>query len=235
MKAIIERIIRLRNPQFAFGPAVTTSMVIELFTEKLMAWARSGKLILRGRIPNKVLLGRGVQFHYLSKISLGRWVKIEDHVCLSALGSGKIKIGNNVGIGAFSRLIISTSFGQIGQFIHIGNNVGIGEFAYLGGAGGLTLGEGCIIGQYFSCHPENHHFGRLDQEIRFQGVSRQGINIGKNCWIGSKVTVLDGVTLGDGCVVAAGSVITKSFPANSVIAGVPARKIKERIVTPKVA
>ena len=64
--------------------------------------------------------------------------------------------------------------------------------------------------------------------IRLQGTSRSGIKIGKNCWIGAKVTVLDGVEIGDNCVVAAGAVITKNMPANAVIGGVPAKIIKMR-------
>jgi acetyltransferase-like isoleucine patch superfamily enzyme len=64
--------------------------------------------------------------------------------------------------------------------------------------------------------------------IRHQGVSRKGIKIGKNCWIGSKVTVLDGVTIGTGSIIAAGSVVTKSFPENSIIGGVPAKLLKTR-------
>jgi len=58
----------------------------------------------------------------------------------------------------YSRIITSTSFNNIGEFIRIGDSVGIGEFAYLGGGGGLEIGNDCIIGQYLSCHPENHHF-----------------------------------------------------------------------------
>jgi acetyltransferase-like isoleucine patch superfamily enzyme len=53
--------------------------------------------------------------------------------------------------------------------------------------------------------------------------------IGPNCWIGSKVTILDGVTIGEGCVIAAGSVVTKSFPDYSVIGGVPARVLRSRL------
>jgi acetyltransferase-like isoleucine patch superfamily enzyme len=117
----------------------------------------------------------------------------------------------------------------VGSHIAIGNNVGIGEFAYLGGAGGLDIGDDCIVGQYFSCHPENHCFNDPTQLIRLQGTTRQGIRIGRNCWIGSKVTILDGVTIGENCVIAAGAVVTKNMPPNSVIGGVPARVIKSTV------
>ena len=116
----------------------------------------------------------------------------------------------------------------MGQYIKIGNNVGIGEFAYLGGAGGLEIGDDCIVGQYLSCHPENHVATDLNTPIRFQGVTRKGIKIGKNCWIGSKVTILDGVEVGDGCIIAAGAVLAKSFPQNVIIGGVPAKVLKSR-------
>ncbi|RZK45630.1 MAG: acyltransferase [Hymenobacter sp.] len=125
--------------------------------------------------------------------------------------------------------MVSTSLHEPGQFIELGHRVGIGEFAYLGGGGGLRIGADCIIGQYFSCHPENHHHADYATPIRLQGVTRQGISIGPNCWIGSKVTVLDGVTIGAGCVVAAGAVVTRSVPAGSVVAGVPARLIASRV------
>ncbi|RZK88089.1 MAG: acyltransferase, partial [Hymenobacter sp.] len=99
----------------------------------------------------------------------------------------------------------------------------------------LSIGDDCIIGQYFSCHPENHVHDQPDELIRLQGVTRQGISIGANCWIGSKVTVLDGVVIGAGCVVAAGAVVTRSVPAGSVVAGVPARIISSREPQPAMA
>jgi len=185
-------------------------------------------VLLRLRAPKWLLMGRGVRFFNLQQIRWGRFVKLDDYVYLSAMGTGGIELGNNTGIGAYSRLVVCTDFQNPAGFIRIGNNVGIGEFAYLGGAGGLTIGNDCIVGQYFSCHPENHVYHNTQTPIRQQGVTRKGIVIGNNCWIGSKVSILDGVTLGEGCVVAAGSVITKSFGPNSVIGGVPARLIKSR-------
>lgn len=228
MKNLIEKIIQGRNPQFKFDEGITLSVLIELILEKGVSLMRGTRVLLSGKIPQMLLLGKGVRFFNLSNISLGKFVKLDQNVYLSALGKGHLTIGNNVGIGANSRVIISTSFNNLGSHICIGNNVGIGEFAYLGGAGGLDIGDDCIVGQYFSCHPENHNFENLTELIREQGVSRKGIKIGKNCWIGSKVTILDGVTIGDNCVIAAGSVVTKNMISNSVIGGIPAKVLKSR-------
>lgn len=230
MKTLLEKMIQKRNPKFQFDTDVSMQMLISLFRNKMICMIRSYKLIFRFRNPKFLLLGRGVRFFMLWNISFGKWVKLDDFVYLSALGKGKISIGNNSGIGAYSRVIISSSYNDIGEYIRIGNNVGIGEFAYLGGAGGLDIGDDCIIGQYLSCHPENHNYSSDEVLIRHQGTEREGICIGKNCWIGAKVTILDGVVIGDNCVIAAGAVVTKSMPANSIIGGVPAKVIKSRSV-----
>ncbi|GAB2557130.1 hypothetical protein GCM10027085_55380 [Spirosoma aerophilum] len=175
-----------------------------------------------------MLRGRGVRFFNLSQIRWGRFLKLGDQVYCSAISTDGITLGDNVSIGACSRLIVSTTLDNPGRFIRLGNRVGLGEFAYLGGSGGLTIGDDCIIGQYFSCHPENHCFDRVDLLIRLQGVERHPITIGRNCWIGSKVTILSGVSIGEGSVVAAGAVVTRSFPPNSVLGGVPARLLRSR-------
>jgi acetyltransferase-like isoleucine patch superfamily enzyme len=226
MKKIIQRIIQKRNPDFKFDDAVTFGLLLELIADKTFCILRSYKLLLKGRVPLYLMLGRNVRFFNLPNMRFGKWVKLDDYVYLSALGSCQLWIGDNVGIGAHSRIIISTSFNNVGKYIKIGNNVGIGEFAYLGGGGGLEIGDDCIVGQYFSCHPENHNYIDAAKLIRLQGVTRKGIVVGKNCWIGSKVTILDGVTIGDNCVIAAGTVVTKDMPSNVVIGGVPGKIIK---------
>lgn len=230
MIRLLEKLIKLRNPRFEFDKSVGIAMIIELFLGKFTCLLRGSILIFRFKSPNWIMIGRGVRFQYISHITWGKFVKIDDHTLLSGLGKGNISIGNNVGIGAYSRLIISTSYNNIGSHIIIGNNVGIGEYAYLGGAGGLEIGDECIIGQYLSCHPENHIYNDPDTPIRFQGTTRQGIKIGKNCWIGAKVTILDGVQIGDNCVIAAGAVVTKSMPPNTIIGGIPAKVLKPRTI-----
>lgn len=89
--------------------------------------------------------------------------------------------------------------------IRIGKNVGIGEFSHIGGAGGVSIGDDTIIGSYFSVHPEEHIYADPQRLIREQGVTHKGIEIGSGCWIGAKVTILDGAKIGNGCVVAAGA------------------------------
>lgn len=227
-KTILIQLIRKRNPQFEMDSAVNSYLLQAFIQQQFWCLLRGFRTLLWLRLPKGLMLGEGVRFFNIPRIHYGRFLRLGSHVYVSALGRQGVVFGHNVSIGAFSRIVVSTSLHHLGEGIRIGNHVGIGEYAYLGGGGGLEIGDECIVGQYFSCHPENHQFGDLATAIRFQGVTRKGIKVGSNCWIGSKVTLLDGVELGEGCVVAAGSVVTQSFPANSVIGGVPAKLLKKR-------
>lgn len=229
MKRLAEYIIQKRNPAFRFDKLLSNQAFISFSWKQCWGLLRGLKLLFYFKTPKMANLGKRVSLTNSSQIRFGRFLKLGHDVHLSALGSKGIVIGHNVGIGAFSQVVVATSLNQLGNHIVIGNNVGIGEFAYLGGAGGLRIGDECIVGQYFSCHPENHITADLSTSIRNQGVSRKGIEIGKNCWIGSKVTILDGVKIGDGCVIAAGAVVNSSFPDDSVIGGVPAKLLKTRV------
>lgn len=228
MRTIVETIIRKRNPEFRFDPLLSNGILLELMTEKAFDLLRGMRSLLWGKAWRGLMLGPGVRVFAKSNISWGHMVRIGAGCRLSGLGHQGMHLGDHVAIGEQSRLIVSTTFDQLGSHIRIGDRVGIGEFAYLGGAGGLEIGPDCIIGQYLSCHPENHHFERPDELIRLQGTSRKGIKIGANCWIGAKVTILDGVEIGEGCVIAAGAVVTRSMPAKTVIGGVPAKVIAHR-------
>ncbi|MBK7805854.1 MAG: acyltransferase [Saprospiraceae bacterium] len=228
MKNLLLYFIRKRNPDFVIDNAISSRFLLGYMFTLAIKVIRGSKLLFMGRNPKGMILSSRVSITYLSKIKWGKFLKLGKNVSLSGLGKEGIIFGDNVSIGDYSQIIVATTLQNIGKGIQIGHHVGIGEFAYLGGAGGLSIGDDCIIGQYFSCHPENHNFRNGDSLIRLQGVQRQGIIIGKNCWIGSKVTILDGVTIGDGCVIAAGAVVNRSFPDNSIIGGVPAKTIGQR-------
>jgi len=228
MKSFLQQIIRQKNPSFTFSKSLRTRSIIALAIRKGMQQLRALRLLTYGKNPWKRFFGKGIHISEGNNIRFGSFLQLEDYVYLNALGDKGIRFGNNVRIGAFSRLVVNTSFSDPAGFIHIGDNVGLGEFAYLGGTGGLTIERDCIIGQYLSCHPENHNYQDRDQLIRLQGVSRKGIHIESNCWIGAKVTILDGVRIGTGSIIAAGAVVTKSCPPYSIIGGVPAKLIKKR-------
>ena len=227
LKNLIESFIRrTKNEKFSFDSNVNSRIIWSYGLTQFVNLLRGFRFYnfkKRGRL---LFFGKKISLFNRSNISFGENVIIGNYVKLSALGKKPLKIGNNVSIGSFSQLIISTSFNNFGEFIEIGDNVGMGEFAYIGGGGGTSIGADTIIGQYLSIHPENHNFSDKNKLIRNQGVTRIGVIIGENCWIGSKVTILDGVEIGNNCVIAAGSVVTKSFPNNSLIGGVPAKVLK---------
>jgi acetyltransferase-like isoleucine patch superfamily enzyme len=88
-----------------------------------------------------------------------------------------------------------------------------------------VIGSGTAIGAGFRLSAQEHDLS-AGEEIGSTAGKGRGISIGRNCWLGNDVKVLDGVGLGDGCVVGAGSVVTRSFPPKSVVAGVPARLLR---------
>lgn len=163
-----------------------------------------------------------------SRITKGRNLNIDKGCFIDALSTNGIKFGNNVSIGKYTTIECSGSLKSIGKGITIGNNVGLGTHGFLGCAGGVEIGDDTIFGNYVSLHSENHNYLDINTPIRLQGVNRKGIIIGSNCWIGAKVTILDGTELGDGCIVAAGAVVRGKIPPYSIIGGIPAKIIKTR-------
>jgi acetyltransferase-like isoleucine patch superfamily enzyme len=162
-------------------------------------------------------------------ITFGKNISIAEGCYIDALSKGGILLGNNVSIQKRTIIECTGSLRHLCKGLVLGNNVGIGSNSFLGCAGGIEIGDDTIIGNYVSFHSENHNFDRSDIPIRLQGVNHQGIKIGNNCWIGAKVTILDGTVVGDGCVIAAGAVLNgKTYPSNSVVGGVPAKVLKNR-------
>ena len=109
-----------------------------------------------------------------------------------------------------------------GKNINVGENVFINSCCNFQDQGGITIGNGVLIGHKVVLATLNHDF---IPEKRGDMIPKP-IVIGKNVWIGSNSTILGGVTIGDNSIVAAGSVVNKDVPPNTVVAGVPARIIK---------
>ena len=112
-----------------------------------------------------------------------------------------------------------------GVRIRIGNSNYFNRDVVIDACGYVEIGDDNMIGPSVYITDSNHTFGPgIAAKDAPMEVGR--VRIGNRCWLGAKVVVLKDVELGDGCVVAAGSVVTKSFPADSVIGGMPARLIR---------
>jgi maltose O-acetyltransferase len=114
-----------------------------------------------------------------------------------------------------------------GDRIEMGERVGFNYGCYVNGYGGLVIGDRSIVGPYTMIHTANHEMD-LGSPIQDQGWTSGEVRIGPDCWIGMGVSVLPGVTIGEGCVVGAGSVVVKDLEPFSVSVGNPAKMIRSR-------
>lgn len=146
---------------------------------------------------------------------------ILNHVRVGILRLVFKRIGRNFLLGR--RIIFSSP-----QNIDIGDNVFINAGCILHGEGGLTIGDDTLIGPYTTIWTSNHNFADARVPIREQGHSCAPVKIDRDVWIGALVTIVAGVTIGEGSVVGANAVVTKDVPSFSVVAGNPARVIRLR-------
>lgn len=111
--------------------------------------------------------------------------------------------------------------------IRIGRST-LNENLLLNGFGGIVIGDHCLIGRGTSLFSGGHSFDSTDQLIVEQPLVRAPIRIGDDVYMGVNCVVLGDVTIGDGAVVGAGSVVTRDVPSFAVVAGAPARLIRMR-------
>ena len=111
---------------------------------------------------------------------------------------------------------------DFGKNITVGKNVFINACCHFQDQGGITLGDNCLVGHNVVFATLNHGFAPEER----QSMLPAHIVVGRNVWIGSNSTILQGVTIGDNSIIAAGSVVTKDVPANAIVTGVPARFIR---------
>ena len=131
------------------------------------------------------------------RFSLGDYSVVESFACINN-AVGDVIIGNHTRIGLHNTIIGP---------VEIGNNVNLAQ--------GITVTA------------LNHNFSDSNKRIDEQGVSTKPVTIEDDVWIGANAVVLPGVTIGNHCVVAAGAVVTKDVPPHSLVAGVPAKVIKQ--------
>lgn len=157
-----------------------------------------------------------------SLISLGEGTVIEPGAVLSTKHGGSISLGRECVVSRGAMIM------TYGGDITIGDNSGVGPYTILYGHGGLKIGNYVRFAAHSVVIPANHRFDALDQPIYKQPLSKKGIIIGNDVWVGANVCVLDGVRIGDGVVIGAGSVVTKDITPFNIVSGNSAHTVKSR-------
>jgi acetyltransferase-like isoleucine patch superfamily enzyme len=128
-------------------------------------------------------------------------------------------LGQNIDLSTTILAPFSTNFGK---HTTIGKNVFINHGCSFLDLGGITIEDDVLIGPQVKLVTENHP---VDPSNR-KSLDLKSIHIGKNVWLGAGSIILPGVTVGENSIVAAGAVVTKDVPSNTIVGGVPARFIK---------
>ncbi|MBD1896758.1 acyltransferase [Coleofasciculus sp. FACHB-129] len=179
-----------------------------------------------GRVGKALYIQSGVELLNAPAIEVGDNVKILRDVRLNANGkNSKISLGDLVCLDRGVDINV-TEGGNCN--IVIGERTHISPYTCLGGPGNIKIGKFCLIASHVGIYANNHNFADPTVYIWKQGITCKGIVIEDDCWLGSGVKVLDGVTIGKGSVIGAGAVVTKDIPPYSVAVGVPARVISQR-------
>jgi maltose O-acetyltransferase len=151
--------------------------------------------------------------HFVSFIpgNIGCWLRCKLLPCKFGPGT---KIWNSVHIDKPSKLVLGASVSiNRGCIIHAG--------------GGVSIGDDTLIGPGVVIYSQNHCFSDPSVLIRNQGYETKEVTIGKNVWIASRAIILPGVTIGDGAVIGAGSVVTKNVIPRGLVAGSPAKLMRK--------
>lgn len=213
----------------SFGGMPQHQALLYLFRKGGVAAVRG--LLIRpflGSVQGMVFIGRGVNIILASKLVLGKNFSIGDYSYLNCYSKYGVRIGNNVTIREFAWLQLTSRLDNPGESIVIGDDTYIGPRCSLGAGAPLRIGKRCQIGGGVSFIAENHNF-LGEGEIFGKGVTKKGIEVGDDCWIGNNVVILDGVKIGSSSVIGAGSVVTKNVPDNCVAYGIPARVVRNRL------
>ena len=153
-------------------------------------------------------LGQGSKFH--------GWIDIPQR-------KGRISIGRNVHICRFVEFSVVNHAELI-----IEDGAFIGRGTVISAHQRVSIGANVLVAEYVSIHDNNHNTRDQNLPIRCQGFETESLEVGEDCWIGAKATLVKGAGLGRRCVLGAGAVLTQKLPDNTAAAGVPAQPMEKK-------
>jgi acetyltransferase-like isoleucine patch superfamily enzyme len=230
LQELVERTVRgiKGDPSYHITGSYDDRQLLTILWHRGMQRVRGLSLAPLTRVSQPVFRGRRVVIEHRYGLRSGPGLILEDGVAINALSTEGVVLGRNVTIARGATLVCTGVLAEPGTGIRLGDRCAVGAGAFLGGQGGIDVGDDVIMGPGVRIFSEDHRFDDVTETIRTQGTLRSRVSIGNDCWLGAGVTVVAGVTIGHGCVIAAGAVVTSSVPAFSVAAGVPARVIRSR-------
>ncbi len=186
--------------------------MIQTLMRRAISLLTKGSFLILSKV--KILYSRAAS----PKLHLTWCAKLHSGSLISATDGGSIVVGKNVSFGRHSQVIAR------GGKIVIGDNVQLGSGCVVVAINDIRIGSGTLIAEYVVIRDQDHQY--TQGPIRMAGFNVSAIAIGADCWLGSKATVLRGVTIGDGAVIGAHGLVRSNIPAYSLACGCPARVIK---------
>ena len=156
------------------------------------------------------------------QLRVGRNVEIDPRAFIAR--GGRVTLGDESVVRAGAMLLPSSGS------ISIGNKTSINQYTVINGQGGVTIGNSVMVAAFVAIFAANHNFDNPALSILEQGTSTKGgIKIEDDVWIGTHAVILDGVIIGKGSVIGAGTVVTKNVLPYSVVTGVPGKRVRSRV------
>lgn len=192
---------------------------------RLLDWLRRVWLARRAfRLGNHVVIDRSARIGYPAGVSIGDRVRIDLGSAIRANTKQAIGVALADDVSIKDYCVVNANAGSV----VIGERSWIGPYSLIYGNGGVTIGSDVLIAARTSINTVSHIDDRLDVAINSQGLRCDPVVIEDDVWIGMNCTILQGVRIGSGAIVGAGSVVTSDVPPRAIVVGTPARVLRYR-------
>lgn len=231
MKIAVHSIRGAINNSYIQRRGISSGIDVNISDRELAAFmgrkfAARGRAILH-RFPH-AFIEEDVTILNRNRLTIASGVSIGRGVLIDALAENGISLGCASTIDVNAVVRGSGSIRRLGKGVRVGPRAAIGAFNFIHGGGGVDIGEDVLLGPDVKIFSENHNFAHRSLPIIEQGETPAEVRIGSGAWIGASTTILAGVEIGEGAIIAAGSVVSRSVDPYIIAAGSPAKKLRDR-------